>query len=248
VVGSNRGQARHRCPRPSRWIPQLACVCWIGRCSARTLGSPASTGHEDCAVCEQCSVVKFAASRHHRSSVLPGGRRTVQIDDLCSRRWISGAIGSVISAWASTHDQHLAIVIHHCRSPVTSPIVAISHRAPSTSASNIKVTGCFAGASIKHLSVRRHKHVWIERQRQVRCAQVAPGCRCTVPYLRLYIDTLRHIDPATGHEDVPVWQRSARRVPSTVIHIRQPRPGIVQRVICVGIRQPHKIVYVSTGY
>jgi hypothetical protein len=82
----------------------------------------------------------------------------------------------------------------------------------------------------------------------MRCAQVAPGGRCHLPYLRLDIDTHRRIDPATDHEHVSVRQRGARRVPSTVIHIRQTRPGIVPGIIRVGIGQPHKVVYVSTGY
>jgi hypothetical protein len=247
MVGSNRGQVRHCCPRAGCRIPQLAFICWIGHRLVRTLSTSASAGHQHFAIWKQCSIVEFASSRHHRSSVGPSGIRTVQIDDLCSRRWIGSAI-RVKSACTSTHEQHLAVIVHHCRSPVTSPIVAISHRAPSTSAGNIKVPRRLGGPSTEYLAVRRIKHVWKERQRQVRCAQVAPRCRCTPPYLRLDIDTLRRTDPATGHEDVSVWQRSARRVPSTVIHIRQPRPGIVQRVIRVGIWQPHKVIYVSTGY
>jgi hypothetical protein len=59
---------------------------------------------------------------------------------------------------------------------------------------------------------------------------------------------MRRIDPAGDYEHVSVWQRRARGIPSTVIHIRQPRPGIIQRVIRVSIGQPHKVVYVSTGY
>ncbi len=81
----------------------------------------------------------------------------------------------------------------------------------------------------------------------MRCGQVAPRCRRGLPYLRLDIDVPRS-DPATGHEDVSVRQRGVRGVPSTVVHIRQPRPGIVQRIIRVGVGQPHIAVYVSTGY
>jgi hypothetical protein len=82
----------------------------------------------------------------------------------------------------------------------------------------------------------------------MRCGQVAPGSRCTLPYLRLDIDTRRRIDPATDHEDVSVRQRGARRVPSTVIHIRQAGPGVVQGVIRVGVGQPDPAVYVPTSY
>jgi hypothetical protein len=82
----------------------------------------------------------------------------------------------------------------------------------------------------------------------VRCAEVAPGSRCGLPYLRLDIDTLRRIDPATNHEYVSVRKRGTRRVPATIIHIRQQRPGIVERVIRAGIRQPHIGTHVSTGY
>ncbi len=82
----------------------------------------------------------------------------------------------------------------------------------------------------------------------MRCAQVAPGCHCTLPHLRLDIDIIARIDRATDYEHVSVRQRGVRRVPSTVVHIRQPRPGIGQRVIRVGIGQPDKVVYVSTGH
>ncbi len=248
MVGSFPGQARHRCPSPGCRIPKLACVGWIGRCTVRTLSSSASAGHQDFAVREQCSVVEFASSRHHRSSVGPSRIRTVQVNDLCGFSWVSGAIASIKSAWASAHEQYFAVVVHHCRSPITSPVVAIPHRAPSASASNIKVSGRLAGPSTERLSVRRNKHEWIERQRQVRCGQVAPGCRCGPPYLRLDIDTHCRIDPATDREHVSVRQRGARRVPSTVVHIRQSRPAIVQGVIRVGVRQPHQVVYVPTSY
>jgi hypothetical protein len=183
--------------------------------------------------------VEPASSRHHRPSVIPGGRRTVQVDDLCGCRWKRGATAAVRWARASAHEQYLAIVVYHCRSPITSPVVAIPHGAPSPSASNIKVPRRLAGPSTENISVRRNKHEWIERQRQVRCSQVAPGCRCALPYLRLNIDIRRRIDRATDHEHVSVGQRSARRIPATVVHIRQPRPGIVQRVIRAGTGQPH---------
>jgi hypothetical protein len=125
VIRPHPGQARHCCPIPGCRIPQLAFVCWIGRSGIRTLSASASTRHQDCAVRKQCSVVKFASSRQHRSSVTPSGTRAVQVDDLCGFRWISGAIGTVKSAWASAYDQYLPVIIHHCRSPIASPIVAI---------------------------------------------------------------------------------------------------------------------------
>ena len=179
--------------------------------------------------------MEFASSRHHRSSVFPSGIRTVQIDDLCSRRWIGVAIERVKIAWASAHNQYLAIIVHNCGSPITGPVVAIPHRVPSTGISNIKISGRLAGPCAEHLSVRRNKHVWIEeRQCQVRCAQVAPGCGCSLPYLRLDIDVSR-CDRAADHEHVSVRQASCRRIPSTIIHIRQARPGIVQRVIFVSV-------------
>jgi len=248
VVGSFLGQARHRCPRPGCRIPQLARVCWIVRLTIRTLSSPGSAGYQDFAVRKQCSVVEFAPSRHHRSSVFPSGTRTVEVDDLCGCGWVGGTIGRVKSAWASAHEQYLAVVVHHCRSPITSPVIAIPHRAPSTCATNIKVPGRLAGPSTEHFSVGRNKHIRIERQRQVRGGQIAPGARCTLPYLRLDIDTHRRIDPATDREHVSIRQRGARRVPSTVVHIRQPRPGIVQGVIRVGVGQPRPGAYVSPGY
>jgi hypothetical protein len=68
-----------------------------------------------------------------------------------------------------------------------------------------------------------------------------------LPYLWLDI-IFRRSDPASDREHVSIGQRGARRVPPTVIHIREPGPAIVQRVIFIGIGQPHKVVYVSTGY
>ena len=192
--------------------------------------------------------MKFASSGQHRSSVLPSGSRTIQVDDLCSCCWISSAITRVISARDSPRDQHFSVIVHHCRCPITKPVVAIPHRAPSTGASNIKVSGNLAGPGTEHLSVRCHKHVWIERQRQVSCSQIAPGCRRTLPYLRLDIDTHRRIYPTTDHQHVSVRQRGVRWIPPSIIHVRQSRPTVVQRVIRVSIDQPHIIGYVSTGY
>jgi hypothetical protein len=165
VVRSHLGQPRHRRPRPSRGVPQLARVCWIGRCRIRTLSSPASAGDQDFAVRKQCGIVEFAPSCHHRSSVGPSRIRTVQVYDLCGFRWISGASGRVKSAWTSTHEQYLSVVVHHCRSPITNTVVAICHRAPITSASHIKVPGRLTRPSTEHLAVRRNKHKRIERQR-----------------------------------------------------------------------------------
>src|SRR5204863_9729583 len=109
-----------------------------------------------------------------RSSVGPSGIRTVQVNDLCGFRWVSGTI-FVKCAWASAHDHYFAIIVHHCRSPITSSVVAAPHGAPITSASNIKVAGRLGGPGTEHFSVRRNKHVWIDWQCQVRCGEVAPG-------------------------------------------------------------------------
>jgi hypothetical protein len=165
VVGSHPGQARHRCPGAGCWVPQLAGVCWIGRYRIRTLSSSASAGHQHFAVRKQCGIVQFASSRHHRSSVLPSGIRTVQVYDLCGFRWISGASGRVKSAWTSTHEQYLSLIVHHCRTPFTNTVVATRDWAPITGASHIKVSGRLIRPGTEHLSVRRHKHKWIKRQR-----------------------------------------------------------------------------------
>src|SRR5919109_4350343 len=111
--------------------------------------------------------MQFAASRHHRASVGPSRRRTVQIDDLCSCRGISIAIGIIELTWTSAHDQHLANIVHYCRSPVTLPIIAVPHWVPSTSASDVEVPCGLTRPRREHLAVRRNKHEWIERQRQV---------------------------------------------------------------------------------
>jgi hypothetical protein len=247
MVSANPGQARHCCPRPSCRIPHFGFVRGIGHLTVRTLSSSASAGHQDFAVRKQCSIVQFASSRHHRSGVIPSGIRTAQVDDLCGCRGMSVAIGIVKCAWASTHEQYLTLVVHHCRSPITSPVIGNRHRAPITSAISIKVSGCLAGAGTEYLAVRRNKHEWIERLSQVRCAQIAPGSRCGPPYLRLDIVDPRP-DRATDHKHVSVGQRGARWIPSTVVHIRQARPCIVQGVISVDAAQSHPVVYVSTGY
>ena len=101
--------SKSRLPDPTARLCMLDC-----RCSVRTLSSSASARHQDFAVRKQCSVVQFASSGHHRSSVGPSGIRTVQVDDLCSRSWIGGATGRVKSAWASSHHQYLAVIVHHC--------------------------------------------------------------------------------------------------------------------------------------
>ena len=238
VIASKSGQARHRCPRAGCRVPHLDGVSDIARGIARSLSPSASASHQHFAVRKQCKGVKFASSGHHRASVLPSRSGIVQIDDFCRCRGIGCATAGVKCARASAYEQYLAVIVHHCRSPITSPVVAIPHRAPSTSASNIKVPGRLSGPGTEHPPVRRNKHVWIDWQRQVRCTQVAPGRRCSLPYLRLDIGNPR-LDRATDHQHVSVGQRGVRRVPSTVVHIRQPRPGIVQRVIDVGVGQPH---------
>src|SRR5678815_17115 len=78
--------------------------------------------------------------------------------------------------------------------------------------------------------------------------QVAPRSRCTLPYLRLDVGS-RGIDRATDHKHVSVRQRGARRIPSTVVHIRQSGPGVIQRVIRIGVGQPDPVAYLlPTGY
>jgi hypothetical protein len=66
--------------------------------------------------------------------------------------------------------------------------------------------------------------------------------------LRFDIDIVARIDRATDYEHVSIRQRGIRRVPSAVGHVRQPRPGIVERVICVGVGQADKVLYISTRY
>jgi hypothetical protein len=113
MIASKSGQARHHRPRASCRIPHLRRVSGIARVKGRGLSSSASAGDQDFAVRKQCSIVEFASSGHHRLSVRPSGRRTVQVDYLCGFRWIDGAIRLVKSAGASTHNQYLAVIVHH---------------------------------------------------------------------------------------------------------------------------------------
>jgi hypothetical protein len=198
MIASKFRQARHRCPSASCWVPQLGSVRWIIRVRVWTLSSSGSTGHKDFAVWKQCGVVQFTSSRHHRSSVGPSGIRTIQIDDLCGFRWISGAIRRVKSAWASPHNQDLTFIVHHCRTPIASYVIAIRYRGPRASASNVKVPRRRTGPSTEHFSIWRNKHKRIDRQIQMRRAQVAPRSRCTLPYLRLNISNPRP-DRATDY-------------------------------------------------
>jgi hypothetical protein len=82
----------------------------------------------------------------------------------------------------------------------------------------------------------------------MRRGQVAPRSRCILPHLRLDVGS-RGIDRATDNEHVSVRQRGVRRVPSTVVHIRQPGPRVAPGVIRVGVRQPDPVAYLlPTGY
>ena len=78
--------------------------------------------------------------------------------------------------------------------------------------------------------------------------EVPPGVCSCLPYLRLDIDTYTGINPTADHKDVSVCQRSVRRVPTAIIHVRPPRPGTVRRVIGIGVRQAEPVSYVSTGH
>jgi hypothetical protein len=248
VIASNLGQARHGRPGPGRRIPKLTLVCWVSWLSVRVLSPPASAGHKNFAVGEYSSVKKFASSGHHRSSVRPDGSRSVQVDDLCGVRW-ERAIASVKPTGASTHHQHFAVIIHHCRSPITSPVIAIPDGTPRASASNIKIPCHLTGPSAEHVAVRGNKHEWIKSgQCQVRSGQVAPGCRCCLPHLRFDIDIIARIDRATDYEHVSIRQRGIRWVPSALVHVRQPRPGVIPGVIHVSVGQADIVGHISTRY
>jgi hypothetical protein len=112
VIASKNCVTRHGGPRAGRGIPQLRRVYGIGRVTAWELISSASAGHQDFAIRKQCSGVESASSGHHRASILPSGTGTVQVNDFRGCRWIGSAI-SVRCTWASTHEQYLAIVVHH---------------------------------------------------------------------------------------------------------------------------------------
>ncbi len=179
--------------------------------------------------------MQFAWSSHHRRSVIPGGIRIVQVDHFCSRRRIYGAIGLIEPAGASTRQQNFAIVIHDCRPPIPRAIVAIPDRTPTTSASNVEVASSLAWARTKHLSVRRDKHVRIEREFQVRTGKVAPRTGSHLPYLRFNVSRSR-IDRTANHQHVAIWKRCARRIPATVVHVWQPSPAVINKIENVSIR------------
>ena len=79
-------------------------------------------------------------------------------------------------------------------------------------------------------------------------SQVTPGaCRC-LPDLRLDIDADSGINPAADHKNVAIGQGSVRRIPAAIVHIRQPRPNTVRRVISIRIAQTDPVKYVSAGH
>src|SRR5205814_10294887 len=91
-------------------------------------------------------------------------------------------------------------------------------------------------------------HEGIKRKSEVRSAQVAPGASRDLPYLGLNVHPLLGIDPPADHQYVSVRQRGVRRVPPTVVHIRQPRPAICKGIVSVGIGYPLVVTCVSTGH
>src|SRR4029079_8615852 len=109
VIASIYAQARHRCPGTARRIPHLACACWIARVRVRTFVSSGATTHQNFAIRKQGRGVKSASSRHHRLSVIPSGRGTIQVNYLGGCRWKGGATGIVKPTWASTHEQYFAV-------------------------------------------------------------------------------------------------------------------------------------------
>src|SRR5207249_2379732 len=110
------------------------------------------------------SVVELAPSRHHRSSVLPSRSRTVQVNGLygCRGQLGAGSRTRIRSTWTSTSQQHFAIIIHHCRTPVTCSEVIISNKIPSPGAGHVKVSRCLTWPGIKYFAIRRYKHEWIK--------------------------------------------------------------------------------------
>ncbi len=69
-----------------------------------------------------------------------------------------------------------------------------------------------------------------------------------MPHLRFDIDIIARIDRATDYEHVSIRQRGIRRVPSAVVHVRQPRPSVVPGAIRVRVGQADIVLLVSTRY
>ena len=82
----------------------------------------------------------------------------------------------------------------------------------------------------------------------MRGGEISPGADSCLPYLRLNIDAYSGINPTADHKNVSVGQGSVRRVPAAIIHIRQPRPDAIRRIISIRVGQADPVEYVSTGH
>ena len=93
----------------------------------RACGVSVSARYKNLSVRKQRSIVELPSSGDHRPSVGPRGSLTGKIDGLCCCRWVYRAIRLVEPARASTREQDFAVIVHHCRSPIASTVVAIPH-------------------------------------------------------------------------------------------------------------------------
>ena len=112
VIGSQNCITCHRRPRAGCRIPHFRRVSGILRGRVRILGPLAAASYQHFTIGQQGSGVE-PASIGHRPGVLPGRRRTGQVNYLCGRcRKRSAAATRVRKAGASSHQQHVAVIIH----------------------------------------------------------------------------------------------------------------------------------------
>src|SRR3954465_14593162 len=82
----------------------------------------------------------------------------------------------------------------------------------------------------------------------MRTRQIAPGTSNCLPNLRLNVNALTGIHPATDHKHITIRQRGTSRIPATIVHVRQPDPGMVKWAIDVGTWQSHPIADMSANH
>src|SRR5213079_1363375 len=82
----------------------------------------------------------------------------------------------------------------------------------------------------------------------MRTSQIAPGSSSCLPNLRLNVNSLAGIHPTTDHKYITIGQGGISRIPATIVHVRQPDPGVVKWAIDVGTGQSHPIADMSANH
>ena len=165
------------------------------------------------------------AGRGHRCHVAPRRVRSVEVDHLGGR---GGGI-------APAHDQDLAVGVHR-RRPVRPladvPVAEVrprQRRIPRAGARRVEVARPAVRAGVEHLSVRRQVHPGVQRQPLLRRSQVPVTAGRRLPHLRQQA-AMCMVVLSRHHQHIAVPQHGRRRVPASLSHLGQRRPGVRERI------------------